>query len=421
MKIQEKLLVNKHFSRAILVLAFVLVTQLSNAQKLVGVLCKPVIEMDNKLYPSYVWANSTRNYLTSDTKDEDRTYFGDSEGQFGVDITYLKLGSATVKVVIECPQIMQTSSYTAFLNGKHTEYEIFPEIAYKWDYLSTVTQPFPANVTFTVYANEQLIMQATKVITVRSVNDCPFAFVHRTGIIHDMNFMYAAYVNEHHPVITNELLPQIMRTGIINSIAGYQSNDTKEVFRQVFSVWHNLRQRGLKYSSLSSSNNSPSYTSPLTLHQFVRMPSESLRSQQANCVDGTVLFASILYRMSIHPLITVTPSHCWLGFYGDESHKQVFFLETTLVGTQVPAQNLQQVTQLDIYDKTLDQLYGDSYRTFLLAIQIGLQNYNEHKDKFLTNLTNSLFSKDVPIASLQYQLFEIDKYRKEGLLPIKSY
>ena len=76
---------------------------------------------------------------------------------------------------------------------------------------------------------------------------------------------------------------------------------------------------------------------------------------------------------------------------------------------------------MDIYDKTLDQLYGDSYRTFLLALQMGYQNYAEHKDKFLTNLTNSLFSKDASISSLQYQLFEIDKYRKEGLLPIKSY
>jgi hypothetical protein len=49
--------------------------------------------MDDKLYPSYVLANVNRNYLKdNDTPQDKKTYFGDSEGQFGIEITYLKLG-----------------------------------------------------------------------------------------------------------------------------------------------------------------------------------------------------------------------------------------------------------------------------------------------------------------------------------------
>lgn len=386
-----------------------------------GVFWKPVVEMDNKLYPSYVWANSTRNYLKdTNTPIDKKTYFGDSEGQFGIGITYLRLGPANVKVVIECPQIMETSSYSVHLNGKSSQYEIFPEIAYRWDVLSNVTQPFPVNVSFSVYVNDVLKAKEIRVVTVRSINDCPFAFIHRTGVVHDMNFMYAAYINENHPVITNELLPELMRTKIVNSITGYQTNNAKDVIKQLFGVWHILRQRGVKYSSLTSSNNAPTKF-PLTLHQFVRMPSEALRTQQANCVDGTVLFASILYRMSIHPLIVTTPSHCWLGFYTSSNHQSMMFLETTMMGSNYAPEQLEAVTQLDIYDAYLDQAFGDSYRTFLMAIQVGFQNYRKDKDKFLTNLNDTLFPENMPIDKLQYQIFEVEKYRQEGLLPIKSY
>ena len=76
---------------------------------------------------------------------------------------------------------------------------------------------------------------------------------------------------------------------------------------------------------------------------------------------------------------------------------------------------------MDIYDAYLDQAFGDSYRTFLMAIQVGFQNYSKDKDKFLTNLKDTLCPENMPIDKLQYQIFEVEKYRQEGLLPIKSY
>ena len=398
-----------------------LTAQVAKSDDSNGVFWKPIVEMDDKLYPSYVLANVNRNYLKdNDTPQDKKTYFGDSEGQFGIEITYLKLGPANVKLVIECPKIMETSSFSVYLNGKSSKYQIFPEIAYKWDVLTNIAQPFPVNVNYYVYVNDVLKEKQTKIVTVRSINDCPFIFIHRQKVIHDMNFMYAAYVNENHPVITNQLMPEIMRTGIVNSITGYQTNDRMEVLRQVFAVWNVLRQRGVKYSSLVSSNNEPAQKYPLVVHQFVRRPSESLASQQANCVDGTVLFASILYRMGIHPLIVTTPNHCWLGFYTNAQHTDTMFLETTMMGSSFSADQLETAKGLDVYSLILDRLYPDSYKTFLLAVKVGFSNYSKDKNKFLVDSKVKFLPENADIEPLQYQIFEIERYRREGLLPIIS-
>ncbi len=69
--------------------------------------------------------------------------------------------------------------------------------------------------------------------------------------------------------------------------------------------------------------------------QRIRLPRESLAQRSANCIDGTVLMASLLEATGIDPLIVLVPGHAYLGYRPDRSKPQTYeYVETTLIGTK---------------------------------------------------------------------------------------
>jgi len=67
--------------------------------------------------------------------------------------------------------------------------------------------------------------------------------------------------------------------------------------------------------------------------QRVRLPRESLSEHQANCIDGTLLFASLLEAASLHPAIVVVPGHAFVAWERSPDSDQWEYLETTMIGT----------------------------------------------------------------------------------------
>ena len=68
--------------------------------------------------------------------------------------------------------------------------------------------------------------------------------------------------------------------------------------------------------------------------QRVRLPRESLVHRQANCIDGTVLFASLLEAVSLNPAIVIIPGHAFLAWETwNEDPKEWKYLETTQIGS----------------------------------------------------------------------------------------
>ena len=53
---------------------------------------------------------------------------------------------------------------------------------------------------------------------------------------------------------------------------------------------------------------------------------------QANCVDGSVLLASILKKIEIHSYLVLVPGHCYLAFSLDEQGTKLVGVETTMIG-----------------------------------------------------------------------------------------
>jgi hypothetical protein len=63
------------------------------------------------------------------------------------------------------------------------------------------------------------------------------------------------------------------------------------------------------------------------------LPRESLFDKQANCIDGTVLFASLLEGISMRPAIVLVPGHAFVAWETWTSSGEWRYLETTMIGT----------------------------------------------------------------------------------------
>lgn len=59
---------------------------------------------------------------------------------------------------------------------------------------------------------------------------------------------------------------------------------------------------------------------------------QSITNTQANCVDGSVLFASILRKISIKPFLVTIPGHMYVGFFLSLDKSDFVGLETTVIG-----------------------------------------------------------------------------------------
>lgn len=65
--------------------------------------------------------------------------------------------------------------------------------------------------------------------------------------------------------------------------------------------------------------------------QRVKLPKDAINLASANCIDGTVLFASALESVEIEPYIVMIPGHAFLAW--DNGDSTISCLETTMVGS----------------------------------------------------------------------------------------
>lgn len=66
--------------------------------------------------------------------------------------------------------------------------------------------------------------------------------------------------------------------------------------------------------------------------QRVRLPRQCLEEQQANCIDGTLLFASLLEAASLNPALVIIPGHVLVAWETNKGSGQWEYLETTKIG-----------------------------------------------------------------------------------------
>lgn len=272
-----------------------------------------------------------------------------------------------------------------------TEYTIYPDIIWNYEALKNNNQAEPISVAVTVEMNGKDLGQRVRTFSVRSINECLLGYVTHGTKFHDTGVFFAAYVNEENPSI-DKVLREALNTRIVNRFLGYQNMTPEGVDKQVYALWNVLQKRNFRYSSISNT----SLSSNVVYSQRVRTFDDALESSQINCVDGSVLFASLLRAINIEPILIRTPGHMFVGYYTDSSHKNMNFLETTMIG-DVDLDDFFPDEQLDstMVGKSQNQM---SRLTFEKSKEYARKKYEENKEGIHSGRLNYMFleiSKEV--------------------------
>lgn len=357
---------------------------------------EPLLDFED-LFPSYIIATSTMK-----APGPPPNYFGDPYGLVGIRV-HSASPNTKIRGVIEIDQLADRTefSYTLPTAGK---YLIYPKIKFHYQQLANVRQPITVNVSFSVAEEGATPEMRNVAVRVRAINDAVISSRSPDGRVSSMAWALGGFVNENHPAIDSLLREALnLPVPIVQEFVGYQ-RDAQEVINQVFAIWYVFQRRGFTYSSITT----PTGVSSKVQSQFVRFFEDSLRTQQANCIDGTVLFASILRRIDIDPMIIIIPGHAFLGFYLDQQHKEMAFLETTAMNTDAnPYRNQKASPFRDSMARAFkaDFKLQRAAKTFDLALAKGQEKYQENYAAFQSHAAG-------------FVMLEVDKMRQIGIQPI---
>jgi hypothetical protein len=343
-----------------------------------------VDQLGGNLFPSAILSVATTN--TQVIPPMSGEYVGNPKSCVAIK---LKSGRANTVVRIELAEtpFYARSVSTFVLPKERTEYIIYPDILWRYNALRDNEQAEPISVVANVEVDGKDLGQKVRTFSVRSINECLLGFNKqlpdgRTRYVSTRLF-YAAYVNEENPLI-DKVLREALNTRIVRRFLGYQSTP-EMVDKQVYALWYVLQKRNFKYSSVSYS----SLSSNVVYAQRVRTFEDALNSSQINCVDGSVLFASLLRAINITPVLVQMPGHMFVGYYTDSAKKNLTFLETTMIG-DVDLDDYFPDEKLDSTRTTKSQ--GEMSRlTFEKSKEYALREYMRVKDKVRANKPNYLF------------------------------
>jgi hypothetical protein len=178
--------------------------------------------------------------------------------------------------------------------------------------------------------SKEIEVHKTLPIWLLSRNSAPLAIKNpATAQWDDVSRYYAAFVTPN-----QEDVMHFLRTAAdhheLQQLVGYQSGEP--VIAQVAAIYSALQKAQIKYvNSLVDFNPDEGART-----QRVRLPRECLKSQQANCIDGVLLFASLLEAISLNPAIVIVPKHAFVGWETGLGNNQWQYLETTMLGGNHP-------------------------------------------------------------------------------------
>lgn len=279
--------------------------------------------LDNNIFPSLVISTATTDTII--VPPSESIWIGNPKSVLSLAIETHKAPS-TAKITIRETKYSYESVSEYKLNNPNTKYNIYPEINWKYEELKNNSQPTPISFSIVVEMGKEKY-ETIYTMSMRSINECMTSYIDKLGKKHDTSILFTAYINEDNPLI-DKLLREALNTRIVNRFWGYQSKKANVVDTQVYALWHILQMRNFKYSSISNS----SFSSNKVSAQKVRTFEDAIESAQINCVDGSVMLASLLKAINIDPVLIKIPGHMFVGYYLDKKHKELAFIETSMIG-----------------------------------------------------------------------------------------
>jgi hypothetical protein len=145
----------------------------------------------------------------------------------------------------------------------------------------------------------------------------------------DLGWVFAAYVNPEDPVV-EEIVANARE---FDADFDQPTDSAEATLRKAHAVWAALTRHGLRYAA-----GDPALSrGPVLYSQRVRLLADVWKERRANCLDGSVLIASVLERIGIPAFIVLVPGHAFVGYRFER--EQMELLETTVLGARTDAQD----------------------------------------------------------------------------------
>ena len=329
-------------------------------------------ELGGNIFPSAILATAATNAEIMSPADSN--YVGKPLSGIALRVKSPHSNSRVRVTLKESPFFAESIS-EFMLEKSGVEYTIYPEIVWDYEALKNNVQSTPMTFSVTMEINGKKLPVETKTLSL--------GYLDSKNKFHDTGVFFAAYVNEENPKI-DQLLREALNTRIVKRFLGYQAS-AEQVDKQVYALWHVLQKRNFKYSSISNS----SLSSNVVFAQRVRTFDDALEAAQINCVDGSVLFASLLKAININPILVRLPGHMFVGYYTDKSHKDMNFLETTMIG-DVDLEDFFPDEKLDstMVGKSQEEM---SRLTFDRSKQYATNKYRENEENLRLKEPNYMF------------------------------
>jgi len=416
------------------------ITPITQAEPKLSGMWFPQIELGGQLFPSMIISTATLKRDVPIDDDENSTVLGDVMGLIGARVVAPR-DKTSVVVEVRSDTVMEPSRIETEMAYAGEEYHVYPKIAWKFDRLLDVRQRMPVNVTIRVSIDGGPASERVETLDLRSINDCPWFIPPEptfeeaadpqepdpqepdpqqanpepdttadtaadtdvdTGVDTgtDISFLFAAFVNEDHPIV-DQILKEALSARIVDSFLGYQAQDPQIVNQQVYAIWHALHKRGIRYSSITDSAGK----NDVVYAQHVRFIDQSIDNQQANCVDGSVLFASLLRKIGLNVQLACVPGHMYVTYALDPEGTTWVGMETTVLGSGQSGRDVVNDLTLDDPKSMEATARTISEATFGQAIEIATKELSDHM-------------KDFEGANPEYQLIDVGAARAMGIIPI---
>lgn len=272
---------------------------------------------------------------------------GDPAGLLAVVLTAPR-DDCPVKVTFAATEVFDESSITVTLLRKGELYRVAPYLVLNHAKILQLKHPIPAEVLRATVEIDGRPVTVTRRVRIHAINDCLMGarFAHK---VIDASYLGAAYVNENNPEIPAAVIRRALAHGVqkhghdrageravrdhgVDRFIGYDGGPAT-VEREVEAIYHALQDMGFKYAAMLR----PSMASDHTASQWIRLSSDSIRSDQANCIDGTIILASVLTRLRLRVVLFILPyQHALMGVYlnpNDQTLDSVLVIETTKLGS----------------------------------------------------------------------------------------
>ena len=262
--------------------------------------------------------------------DGDASVIGEGSGLVAVRLIAARDNENVQLDIDAAPWLAAPTHFAATLAQQGHSYELRP--AFAWNARELVAQSRREHIALDVRVQRdgQAAPVRRVAVDLRPLNEALY-YVRDGRDSVDLAWIFAAFVNERDSVV-DAVLDAAQESGIVEKFNGYADNDADRVLRQAWAIWHALDQRGIHYSGADPGID----RGPRVYSQRVRFLADTWADRSANCIDGSALLASALQRIGLRSFLVLVPGHAFVGFYTDSDAQHAAYLETTLLGRELP-------------------------------------------------------------------------------------